>query len=247
MAETRVYIPDRYVFKVWRDTLAYIGKRGLNPRHVYKLVPRDIMHFWLIIYYMGYCKLPSKRDYWSEGDDICGDHPVCRAFGMTYKKFGFIWRNIYLMTPRDDVQDGESDDEGDLRYSAENSSVRAPHYDVVRRDDEEDDFHFDEKARSMVDLTNAGNKIICHYPSHIGTIDEQMNRFKGRSPEIYKMHNKPITCGFKWFSLVDAVTKFLWHMLPYGRTHKRGYNNNRQVSRGDVTETWRIVLLRGNG
>ena len=71
----------------------------------------------------------------------------------------------------------------------------------------------------MVDITNAGNKIICHYPSHTATIDEQMNRFKGRSEDKYKMNNKPITCGYKWFSIVDAKTKFLWHMLPYGRKH----------------------------
>ena len=61
----------------------------------------------------------------------------------------------------------------------------------------------------MVDITNAGNKIICHYPSHTVTIDEQMNRFKGRSENKYKMNNKPITCGYKWFSIVDAKTKFL--------------------------------------
>ena len=110
MALSRVYLPDRYLLKILRDTLIYIVKRKLNPRDVYKLVPRDILHFFVIIYYMGYCKLPSKQDYWHDGDDIVGDHPVCKAFGMTHKKFCFIWRNIYLTTPRDVVQDGESDE-----------------------------------------------------------------------------------------------------------------------------------------
>ena len=63
--------------KIFRDTLLYIAKRKLNPRDVYKLVPRDILHFFVIIYYMGYCKLPSKQDYWHDGDDIVGDHTVC--------------------------------------------------------------------------------------------------------------------------------------------------------------------------
>jgi len=31
------------------------------------------------------------------------------------------------------------------------------------------------------------------------------------------MNNKPITYGYKSFSIVDARTKFLWHTLPYGR------------------------------
>ena len=41
------------------------------------------------------------------------------------------------------------------------------------------------------------------------TIDEQMTRFKGRSPETYRIDGKPIECGYKHFSIVCAVTKFL--------------------------------------
>ena len=33
------------------------------------------------------------------------------------------------------------------------------------------------------------------------------------------MDNKPIPCGYKHFSIVDAVTKFLCHMLPYDRKY----------------------------
>ena len=157
MALSRVYLPDTYLIKIFRDTLLYIFRRELHPRDVYKLVPRDILYFFVIIYYMGFCKLPSKQDYWNNGDDIAGDHPVCKAFGMTHKKFCFIWRNIYLTTPRDEVQDGESDDEGELEYQ--------PHTDdfyVVRSDEAEDNFHFDQKTRSMIDITNAGNKLICN-------------------------------------------------------------------------------------
>ena len=143
MALSRVYLPDRYLIKIFRDTLIYIVRRELHPRDVYKLVPRDILHFFVIIYYMGFCKLPSKQDYWNNGDDIAGDHPVCKAFGMTHKKFCFIWRNIYLTTPRDEVQDGESDDEGELEYQPNTDDFY-----VVRSDEAEDDFHFDQKARS---------------------------------------------------------------------------------------------------
>ena len=94
-------------------TCQYIDNRNLNPRNVFKLVPRDILHFFAIIQYMGYCKLPAKADYWTDGDSVRGDHPICREFGMTYKKFTFLWRNIYLMKPRDTVRDEESEDEGD--------------------------------------------------------------------------------------------------------------------------------------
>ena len=107
------------------------------------------------------------------------------------------------MTPREIVEGDESDDEGDLNYDPDSDA-----YYVVRNCDE-DDLHFDEKARSMIDLTNAGNKLICHCPSHVMTVDEQMNRFKGRSPETYRMNNKPITVGYKFFSIVCAQSKFL--------------------------------------
>ena len=131
MAATRVYLPDRYIMKVYGNTLAYISARELHPRLCYKIVPRDILHFFVIIHYMGYCRLPSKLDYWNEGDDICGDHPVCRAYGMSYKKFQFLWRNIYLMEPREEVQSGESEDEGDTDYD----DHRDTHY-IVRKDEE---------------------------------------------------------------------------------------------------------------
>ena len=210
-ALTSVYLPDRYIMHVYKSTLAYIAKRQLHPRDVYKLLPRDIFHFFAILYYFGYCRLPSKVDYWKPGDNILGDHPICTAHGMTHRKFQFIWRNIYLMKPREVVNEDDSDDEGEL----ESLSEHEDEYYVVRSED--DDFHFDEKARSIIDQCNWGNKTICHWPSHVMTIDEQMVRFKGRSKETYRMDNKPITCGYKCFSIVDVITKFLWHMLPYGR------------------------------
>ena len=48
MALTRVYLPDGYIMKVYQDTLQYIHRRKLNARDVYKLVPRDIMHFFAL-------------------------------------------------------------------------------------------------------------------------------------------------------------------------------------------------------
>lgn len=212
MALSRNYLPDGYVFKVYGWTLKYIAKRGLSPRECYKIVPRDILHFFVMIYYMGYCKLPAKKDYWCNGDDIRGDHPVCTAFGMTFKKFSFLWRNVYLMEPIPDADDDASDDEGELWYDEEAQTNF-----VVRSDSAEDDFHFDQKARSIIDLTNQRNKIICINPGHVMTIDEQMTRMQGRSAETYRMDNKPIPQGYKSFSIVDRASKFLWHMLPYGR------------------------------
>ena len=123
-ALSRVYLSDRYVMHVYSSTLAYIKARKLHPRDVYKLVPRDIFHFFAIIYYMGFCRLPSKEDYWVVGDHLRGDHPICTSFGMSYRKFTFLWRNIYLTTPREEMtgDSDESNDEGELMMVEHNKT-----------------------------------------------------------------------------------------------------------------------------
>ena len=88
---------------------------------------------------MGYCKLSSKEDYWFPGDDIRGKHPVYTGFGMTKRKFDFIWRNVYLMDPRAEVEEGESENEGTLAHD-EDLEDTIDNY-VVREDTTEDNFH----------------------------------------------------------------------------------------------------------
>ena len=90
----------------------------------------------------------------------------------------------YTTTPRDEVQDGESDDEVELEYQP-----HTEYYCVLRSDVVDYDFHFDQKARNMVDITNADNKLTCHYPSSRLTVHEQINLFQGRSEEKYKIYN----------------------------------------------------------
>ena len=114
------------------------------------------------------------------------------------------------METRTEVEEDESENEGMLAYDEESIDYNCePSYYVVREDSAEDDFHFDQKTRSIIDLTNQGNKIICHWPGHVMTVDEQMNRAKGRNKETYRMNNKPIRCGYKFFSIVCRQSKFL--------------------------------------
>ena len=122
---------------------------------------------------------------------------------------------------RDDVGKTEFKNEGETEYD----TCSSVHY-VVRADPKEDNFHFDEKARSMIDLTNQGNKLICHWPSHVMTIDEQMTRARGRTKETYKINNKAITYDYKSFSTVQiSVT----HIAVRTQVHERGNHRYRQV------------------
>ena len=88
---------------------------------------------------------------------------------MTKKKLDFIWRNIYLMESRTEVEEGESENEGMLASDEESID-----YYAVREDAAQDDFHYDQKVRIIIDLTNQDNKIICHWSGHVMTVDEQI-------------------------------------------------------------------------
>ena len=57
----KLFIPDEFVSLLHEKTLEYIQSK--NWKHVWKITKGDILQFFVILYYMGYCKLPSKEDY----------------------------------------------------------------------------------------------------------------------------------------------------------------------------------------
>ena len=62
---------------------------------------------------MGYEKLPSKQDYWEDNKGLTPPSPVCTQRGMSFRKFQYMWRNIYAVTP----QGAESESKGDEDFS----------------------------------------------------------------------------------------------------------------------------------
>ena len=73
----QLYIPDTLVRNVLQCTLEYIDAKHIPASKRYKICEADIYHFFAMIYYMGYCRLPAITDYWRVGDDITGEHPLC--------------------------------------------------------------------------------------------------------------------------------------------------------------------------
>ena len=146
---------------------------------------------------MGYCRLPAVTDYWSIPDSISPQHPICIARSMTYRKFQFIWRHFSSCSPNiDDIhQDGDSEDEEDPRWYR--------------------------KAELFVQILNEQSKIAVQHPSSNVSVDEMMSRFSGRSGETFRMDNKPIGEGYKFFSIVCSHTGYIWHMIPYGRLENK--------------------------
>ena len=69
-----------------------------------------------------------------------------------------------------------------------------------------------------MDIVNKLSKKLCKYPGFALSIDEMMKLFKGRSRMTHRMKKKPIKEGFKYFSLCDSDTGFVWHFVPDGRS-----------------------------
>lgn len=247
LALNRMYIPDDLVLECAQHTREYIETKRIPQNKRWKIGAADIFQFFAIFQYMGYCRLPATADYWRPSDDVRGTHPICTARGFTLKKWQFMFNNIYFVEPEpddlepeetedsddddddsmpdfvplsdtDDESDSESDDESDSESDADDDDS-----DSESDEDEDDPYVFEPKVRPLYDAFNKANHCLCVRPGTYVTIDEMMARFKGRSRETYRMRGKPIREGYKFFSLCDAQSKFIWRMFPYGRvSHKHG-------------------------
>ena len=167
-----------------------------NPRGTHS----SILVFFSIIFYMGVVRLPAKTDYWNS-NGMWPTHKILSR--MSYKCFQVIWRNIYL------VKLGEGDDDGDKTDS----------------DDEGEDMEDDDssqppderwfaKAAPIIDLVNETSKKVCKFPAFCVSIDEQMKKFKGRSGQTFRMKNKPISEGYKFWAICCANSVFCYHYIP---------------------------------
>ena len=83
------------------ETILVDGVMKRNPRwmHLNKfrtINRQDILFFFACYYYMGYCRLPARRDYWVQHKP----HSFLPAHWMDGKfscdKFDYVWRNISL-------------------------------------------------------------------------------------------------------------------------------------------------------
>ena len=243
MCLSRMYLPDQLALDTATHLLEYVDSKGVPQCKRYKIGPADIFHFWAIYQYMGYCRLPAVSDYWRAPDDIHGGHPICTARGFTLGKWKFMFHNIYYVKPlageltedpapesddempelversdsSEEESDSDDDDESDDDGSDADDEDEADDHAVDER------YQFEGKVRPLFDAFRRANRLLCMRPGTHVTIDEMMQRFKGKSKETYRMRGKPIREGYKYFSLCDAESKFIWRMLPYGRVaHKVG-------------------------
>ena len=70
--------------------------RWMHPNKYRDISRQDILFFFACYYYMDYCRLPARQDYWVQ----CKPHSCLPAHWMdgqfSCDKFDYIWRNISL-------------------------------------------------------------------------------------------------------------------------------------------------------
>ena len=68
----------------------------MQPKNFQTLARRNILYFFACYYYMGYCCLPAKRDYWKQRqqNSCLSSHWMDVVFSRD--KFEYVWRNISM-------------------------------------------------------------------------------------------------------------------------------------------------------
>ena len=74
------------------------------------------------------------------------------------------------------------------------------------------------KAAPIIDLVNKTSKKVCKFPAFCVSIDEQMKKFKGHSGQTFRMKNKPISKGYKFWAMCCANSGYSYHFIPPAQT-----------------------------
>ena len=71
----------------------------------------------------------------------------------------------------------------------------------------------------IINLVNETSKKVCKFPAFFCvSIDEQMKKFKGCSGQTFRMKNKPISEGYKFWAICCANSGCCYHFIPAPQT-----------------------------
>ena len=188
---------------------------------------------------MGVFRLPSIRDYFSI-DDIMPIHPLLKKIGLSRDRFLFLWRHFHI---RFNSGKEEYDNEDAVEFE-EDDNVFMQRMERVVRDQEDkavtgelsDEEDEDEDEVEAVDLDEEDEKEVwfhklqdfmthfkevstsmVHVLGHDLSLDKMIILFMGKSLETYRLKNKPIKEGYKFFVLASSFG-YILNFTPDGRT-----------------------------
>ena len=154
------WFPDE-LFEDWLEhTNAYIdmrdeeGQLNNSPfrgerKHVEL---HEIIYFMVVTLYMGICRLPNKRAYWSK-DQYMPLHPLIAETGLSLHRYEYLWRNIHLTAKKEDGLDRVEEAEAEEGSEEDDVDVDA-FSEEQHRSNKGHDFDIRSQFRSMAH-TNA--------------------------------------------------------------------------------------------
>jgi len=188
------------------------------------VTPSHIAFFIAMYYYSGIVRVPSKDDYWRQQNDFWPVHPV--AQNLTRDMYQYIWRNFHAerrnhVPPEEEVDEAINEEEDGTEDVNEDEEDDTEEEDEDEEDEEvEHDTRWYAKVSTFYDHVVRVSKKICTRPGSKLSLDEMMKLFKGRSRQTHRMKKKPIKEGFKFFSICDVETGFVYDFMPDGRMEK---------------------------
>ena len=199
---SEVFLPDELIDEIATQTSSCARAR-LPPSRLLTVGRAEMLQFFAMYYYMGLVRLPSKCDYWRDGElPVWPHHPITAH--ITWRKFDYIWENMRLT----DIGSG---------LVAEEVS------DLDREDNDEENLdrgvsheRWLAQADPIVEHLNTVSKIVCQHPGFACAVGEQMKRYKRHSSLTHRTKNAPIKEGFKFFAINCAATGYVYHFIPHG-------------------------------
>ena len=173
----------------------------------------ETLRFLAIHHCMGAVVPPSKDDCWRAEADFWPVHPIVAP--LPFHRCKRIWRTIHLS--HDDEVDAEDPVMDRMEDEEEEQEVGDPTPPLVDCDMEQDvDTRWCQKAAETVEHFVEVSQRLCNHLGHCLSVDEMMKLFKGRSKQTHRMKNKPMKKGYKFFAICDAVTGYIWNLIPDG-------------------------------
>ena len=268
------YFTEAFMVKFVNSTNEYIDVRRKEHPSLYcwkekkvsaHVTLSNMFHFVGILFYFGIAVMPSKSDYWSTKEWM-PSHSIVTEFGMTRRRFEFIWRHFHPSFKQDEEdQEGENDEDNESEEQEMSDEdlitigLERIHLDPnnVDGDDEEEEMDDEEVSQQSTQKKVWYNKltwVIDHirdvsqqFVFVLGTtlsLDEMMIRFFGRSVETHRMKNKPIKEGYNFFVLATKEG-YVLNFTPDGRTAERkGEQEYDEDKKTGKVETMILFLIK---
>ena len=125
---------------------------------------------------------------------------------MSFSRFKATWANIHL-PPVDQGNASDEDPEGETGNGDDTSAEEVLPLEA----------RWYAKAALLIDNVKKVSQHLFIWSGFSVSIDETTKKFKGRSKQTFRMKNKPVKEGYKFWEVWCAATGFCYKVIPAAR------------------------------